>query len=191
MALEQEFCRENGFEVIGSIASSADAELFCFKFNPDLMITDVSTVGGASGLEAAAIIHEKYPGIRIIVTSGFDEVAYAPRARELGAHAFVYKSKSLAYYREVADRVLNGEIVFPEPRAIPAPHEEKPFDDQRIEILRLMYGHKTGKEIAQILCIGEEVVKQHIADMLNETGLDNAIDLMFKAVAEGWIDPRS
>ncbi|MCL2488194.1 MAG: response regulator transcription factor [Oscillospiraceae bacterium] len=189
-SLKQEFCPENGFEVIGSIAGAADAEMFCGKYKPALVITDVCTDNDASGLEAAAAIRAKHPEIKIIVTSGFDEVTYAPRAKELGAHAFVYKSKSLAHYREVARRVLGGETVFPEPRTIPLPQGETPFTDREMEVLRLMCKHMTSENIAKELFISLGTVKYHKANMLAKTGFPTSVELAFYVLTNGWINPK-
>jgi len=189
-SLEQEFCSENGFKVIGSIASAADAEVFCFKYNPSLLITDVCTERDASGLETASKIRVKYPEIKIIVTSGFNEVTYVPRAKELGANAFVYKTKSLAYFREVAIRILNGETVFPEPKSIPLPRGETPFTEREMEVLRLMCRGFTGERIAKELFINPGTVKYHKSNMLAKTGFSKAVDLAFYVISNGWINPN-
>ena len=52
------------FVVIGSLKSAAHAELYCMKLQPDLVLMDVCTEGGASGLEATKTIREKYPDIK-------------------------------------------------------------------------------------------------------------------------------
>jgi len=189
-SLEQEFCPENGFEVVGCITSAADMEAYCFRCRPDLIITDVCTAGGESGLLAVEKIRRKYPEIKIIVTSGFDEVTYAPRAKELGAHAFVYKSKRLDYYRETARRVLNGEYVFPEPKTIPMPKGEAPFTDREMEVLRLMCKGLTSEKIAKELFVAEATVKYHKANMLAKTGFSRAVDLAFYVITNGWINPN-
>src|SRR5690554_3882231 len=83
------------FIVISSLKTALHAELYCLKLKPDLVFMDVCTEGGASGLDATKVIREKHPYTKIIVMSGFDEITYAPRAKEAGADAFVFKSSSL------------------------------------------------------------------------------------------------
>jgi DNA-binding NarL/FixJ family response regulator len=184
-SLEQEFCKANGFEIVGSIASAADAESFCASAKPALVITDVCTENGASGLDAAAVIRKKHPAIKIIVTSGFDEITYLPRAKELGAHAFVYKTKSLSHYRDVARLVLDGDTVFPAPITIPMPKGEAPFTDRELEVLRLMCKHMTSAEIAKELFVSPDTIKYHKSNMLAKTGFT----LVFHVISNGWINP--
>jgi len=189
-SLEQEFCPENGFEVIGSIASADDAESFCALSKPALIITDVCTESGASGLDATAGIRKNHPAIKIIVTSGFDEITYMPRAKELGAHAFVYKTKSLSHYREIAKRVLGGEIIFPEPKTIPLPMGEAPLTEREMEVLRLMCKHMTSEQIGKELFISPDTVKYHKSNMLAKTGFTKAVELAFYVITNGWINPN-
>ena len=78
--------------------SEAFTDIYCDRLKPDLVFMDVCTENGASGLDATKLIRQKLPAIKIIVMSGFDEITYAPRAKEAGAHAFVFKSKSLEHF---------------------------------------------------------------------------------------------
>ena len=185
-----EFCPENGFETIGSISNAADAEVFCRVKRPDLVILDVCAEGYSSGLHAAAKILEKYPGIKVIVTTGFVEVTYASRARELGAHAFVYKVKGAAHYLDVARRVLNGETVFPEPKTIPVPLGETPFTERELETLRLMCKYMDYKAVAAELSISEKTVRRHMENMRLKAGLATTPELLVYVLSNGWINPH-
>ena len=188
--LEREFIPEKGFTVTDGIGSAADAVAFCILSNPDLVIIDVCTDNGASGLDAAAKILKRFPGIKVIVNSGFDEVTYMPRAKELGAHAFIYKSKGAAHYLEVAKRVLDGEYVFPEPKTILLQQGEAPFTDREMEILRLMCKCMTVREIAEELYISKNTVDRHIENMRLKSGRRSSIALMVYVLSNGWINPN-
>jgi len=188
--LEREFCPENGFEVVGSIMSAATAETFCVTDRPDVIIMDVCTEFGASGLEAAEKILKKFPEIKVIMTSGFDEVTYMPRAKEIGAHAFIYKIEGVEYYREVALRVLNGEVVFPEQKNIPVSHGEAPFTPKEMEVLRLLCQYKTSQDIAAELFISDHTVRKHIENMRQKSGMKSAMDLVIYVLSNGWVNPN-
>jgi len=177
------------FTVAGGIASAAFALDYCKKLRPDLVVMDICTEGGASGLAAAKELREKLPEIKIIIMTAFDEISYMPRAKEAGADAFVYKSRSLEYFAEVAKGVLRGESFFPEPRKIPMPMGEAPLTEREMEVLRLLCRHMTNKEIAEKLYISENTVKYHKANMLAKTGFAKAVDLAFYMISNGWINP--
>lgn len=177
------------YEVVGKIASADHAMLYYERLKPDLVFMDVCTEGGASGLEATEAICNLDAEAKVIVMSGFDEITYAPRARDAGARAFVCKSKSLDYFVEVADAVMEGQTIYPETKTIPMPSGEAPLTAREMEVLRLMCKHLTNKEIAEELFISENTVKYHKANMLAKTGFTKAVDLAFYMITNGWINP--
>ena len=126
--------------------------------------------------------------IKIIVMTAFDEITYIPRAKAAGANGFIYKSRSLNDFLEVARAVMAGGSSFPEPKTIPLPQGEAPLTDREMEVLRLMCKHMTTKEIAQELFISENTVKYHKMNMLGKTGFSKAVDLAFYMISNGWLD---
>ena len=127
--------------------------------------------------------------IKIIVMTAFDEITYIPRAKAAGANGFIYKSRSLSDFLEVARAVMAGGSSFPEPKTIPMPQGEAPLTDREMEVLRLMCKHMTTKEIARELFISENTVKYHKMNMLGKTGFSKAVDLAFYMISNGWINP--
>jgi len=182
--------KTGSFIVVGKLPRADHAELYCEKLKPDLVFMDVCTEEGASGLEATKKILQRFPEIKIIVMSGFDEITYAPRAKDAGAHAFVFKSKSLDYFSQVAQGVMEGKTFYPEAKTIPMPMGEAPLTEREMEVLRLLCKHMTGKEIAEELYISENTVKYHKANMLAKTGFKKAVDLAFYMITRGWINPQ-
>lgn len=179
----------NEFIIVGSLKSALHAELYCMKLKPNLVLMDVCTEGGASGLDATKTIREKYPDIKIIVMSGFDEITYGPRAKEAGAHAFVFKSKSLDYFVKVAKGVMEGKSFFPEPKTLFTDTGEAPLTEREMEVLRLLCKHMTNQEIADELFITEHTVKYHKSNMLAKTGFKKTVDLAFYMISNGLINP--
>ena len=188
-AITTAFTATGLFQVIGEIPSADFAELYCDKLHPDLALIDVCTEGGASGLKAAQILRKKHPEMKLIIMTAFDELSYIPRAKAAGADGFIYKNKSLSFFVETAQKIMNGETYFPEPKTIPMPVGEAPLTDREMEVLRLICKHKTNKDIAEELFISENTVKYHKSNMLAKTGFPNTVDLAFYMISNGWINP--
>ena len=188
-SLTAAFEQTEDIRTVGEGASAEFALALCEKLKPDVALLDVCTEGGASGLTAAEEIHEKYPQIRIVIMTAFDEISYVPRARALGADGFIYKSRSLSCFVEVIRSVYAGEKCFPQPKTIPMPQGEAPLTDREMEILRLLCKHMSSKEIADELFISENTVKYHKKNMLQKTGFSSTIDLAFYMISNGWINP--
>ena len=177
------------FTVVGEVPNADYALDFCKHLRPDLVLMDVCTENGASGLKAVEAIRNSCEEVKIIVMTAFDEITYIPRAKAAGANGFVYKSRSLTYFLEAAREVMAGGWVFPEPKTIPMPQGEAPLTDREMEVLRLMCKHMTNKEIAQELFISENTVKYHKMKKKKKTGFSKSVDLAFYMISNGWINP--
>jgi len=187
---EREFAPENGFAVTGSMGCAAYAPVFCALTPPDLVIMDVCTEDEASGLDAAEEILKRSPQIKLIVTSGFGEVTYITRAKEIGAHAFVVKTKGIAYYLEVANRVLSGEYVFPERKIIPVQQGAAPFTKREMQSLRMMCRGMTSQQIADEIKRSPKTVQRYMENMREKTGLKSVMELVTYVLSNGWINPN-
>ena len=192
--LRDSFCatfnKDKGFVVVGSTESAAAADDICERYNPDLVLMDVCTESGASGLDALVRLRALYPEMKIIIMSGFDELSYSPRARENGANAFLFKSKSSEFFIETARKVMKGETYFPEDKHIPLPKGETPFTDREMEILRQLCKYKTREMIAEELHISKRTIDRHIENMLAKSGFSSTTELIIYVVSNGWVNPR-
>jgi len=189
-SFSQVFTKTGDFQVLRTLASAANAEEVCRELRPDLLIMDVCTEGDASGLEALAALRPKYPNMKIIMMSGFDEISYAPRAKSLGADAFVFKSKDIDFFVAVARSVLAGGTYYPEPKNIPVPTGQVPLTERELEILRLLCMSNSRPDIADMLYISEKTVKRHVQNMLAKTDFPNMVELIIYVLANGWINPK-
>ena len=71
------------FEVALSIDNAALADVYCLRFPVDLILMDVVTRGGESGLDAAERIKRTFPQMKIIIVTSMPECSYLSRAREI------------------------------------------------------------------------------------------------------------
>ena len=184
------YSAENGFDIVSETGSATDAERLCKSLLPELALMDVCTEGNASGLEALKRLRPAFPAMKIIMMSGFDELSYAPRAKELGADAFIFKSKSLDFFLETTRKVMAGGMYFPEPKKVPLPSGEVPLSEREMEILRLFCMHKSRADIAEQLFISEHTVKRHVENMLRKTGFATIMELVIYVLSNGWINPK-
>ena len=188
-AITTAFQETERYTVIGEVGNADIAELYCERLHPDLVFMDICTEGNASGLATTEAIKKKFPAIKVIVMTAFDEISYIPRAKAAGADGFVYKTKSLSFFVDVADKIMEGKSYFPERKTISFPKGETPLSERELEVLRLMCKHMTAKEIAEELYIAESTVKYHKRNMLEKTGFENSLDLAFYMITNGWINP--
>ena len=182
------FNEATGFCVVSDTESATAVDDLCARLRPDLVLMDVCT-DSASGLDALERLRPLYPETKFILMSGFNELSYSPRARALGANAFIFKSNGVDFFLETARGVMKGETYFPEDRKIPLPGGAAPFTEREMEILRELCMYKSRRLIAQELCISEKTLKKHIENMLAKTTFSSTTDLIIYVLTNGWINP--
>ncbi len=78
------------FKVEGTFANGTDAINFLKEHPVDIVITDIR-MPKIDGLELAAYISEHYPGIIIMIVSGYSEFEYARKAIQYGVSTYLLK----------------------------------------------------------------------------------------------------
>lgn len=177
------------YELVLSIDDAAMADLYCLKHPIDLILMDVVTLDGASGLEAAARIRRDYPEIKLIIVTSMPECSYIDRARAIGVESFWYKENSHLSILELMDRTMAGESIYPS--ATPELHlgnaSSYDFSGRELDVLREMTGGYTNQEIADRLYISVATVKKHILSMLAKTGFRSRTELAVRAREKGLV----
>lgn len=77
------------------VTKASDAENACDlvgKHTVDLVVMDVCTDNGSSGIVAARRIKERYPNTLILVMTGMPEITFVQQAQDAGVDSFVYKN---------------------------------------------------------------------------------------------------
>jgi DNA-binding NarL/FixJ family response regulator len=92
----------DGLELLG-LLEAIDSPL------PDLIVLDIS-MPRLQGLEAAQIIKERYPAIKILILTMHREKNYYHRAREIGVHGYVLKEEADTDLNFAINTILRGDI---------------------------------------------------------------------------------
>lgn len=171
------------YELAGSLRSAELAMTFCLRNRVDLVLMDVVTNGYKDGIQAAAEIREKLPGIRIIIVTSMMEADYIRRSREAGADSFWYKELSPQQLIEVMDQTMEGIPVYP--AATPSVKlgliQSTELTPTEIKILRLVCEGYEYEEIAARMKTTRRTVHYHISNILSKTGYKNKTRLAVAA----------
>lgn len=179
---------EPDLEVVASLADASGALAAATTALPDLVLMDVCTDGGASGIVAARAIKEGLEGIRVVIMTGMPEVSFVRQARDAGVDSFIYKNVGTRELLAVLRSTLDGYSTFPAKRTDDV-FGAVELSDEEIQILRMACEAKSRKEIADELFISEGTVKRRISDLLTKTGYDNLLKLAVRAVSNGYVVP--
>lgn len=78
------------FRLVGEAVNGSEAIRLIEELKPDLVIADVF-MPDLDGLEIVRSIHQKYPAIKLILTSACRERTYSKMAKKEGALCFIPK----------------------------------------------------------------------------------------------------
>lgn len=79
-----------GFTVVGDAENGEDALEKLDQLEPDVVMTDIR-MPYMDGLALTSRIREKYPSMKVLVFSGYDDFEYAQQAIKLGVIEYILK----------------------------------------------------------------------------------------------------
>lgn len=177
------------YTLAASISNAALAMKFCRNQKIDLILMDVMTEFGESGLDASEQIKKEFPEVKIIIVTSMPEATWIDRARRIGIDSFWYKEIESSPITEVMDKTMAGEHIFPDgpPSVKIGLAESSAFTNRELEILRELQSGDSNSEIADRLGITAETVKFHIRSMLQKTGFHTRTELALEARSLGIV----
>lgn len=173
-------------QVIGDAEHGADAldriqALVRLATPPDIVLLDIR-MPVMDGVAATQQITAKFPDIRVLILTTFDDEEYVSQAIRYGAKGYLLKdtpSKDLAIairsvhegYTYLGPGLMEKALTSP---SIPAPiSENNDLTPREQEVLALLCQGAENREIATTLFISERTVKNHITNILTRLGLKN------------------
>lgn len=177
------------FNHLLSISNASAALSFCQNNRVDLILMDVMTELGHSGLDAAEEIKRQFPYIRIIIVTSMPEYSWLERARRIGVDSFWYKDGRRDSILDVMRRTMAGERIYPDETPLirignATNHE---FTDRELDVLKELTTGDTNAEIAERLHISIGTVKSHIGHLMEKTGFKTRTELASEARALGIV----
>ena len=187
-ALTNALGKEKDIEIVGSLTVADVADVACTRLRPDLVLMDICTEGKVSGIFAADRIKKKYPDIKVMLMTGFPELSFIKRAREVGVDSFIYKNSSMEEFVQCIFATMAGKGTFPEADTSHGFGDgECPLTPRELEILRLFCSNHSRREMAEALHITTSTINYHINNMLTKTGYKNLMSLAMEATNKGYI----
>ena len=169
---------------------------FLAENRPDVVLLDVR-LNGEDGLKTLAKIQELYPDLPVVLYSAYDNPTYLARGVALGASGFVLKSAPRERLIEALQTVAEGNPAWTrdELRCVTGPMSidrgnpelEVPLTHRESEVMRQMAHGLTNKEIAKVLCISYETVKEHVQHILRKLGVKDRTQAAVWAVKRKFV----
>jgi two-component system nitrate/nitrite response regulator NarL len=184
------------FEVVGQAGTMQQAVQLARDLLPDIILLDIDMPGG--GLEAARILAEECPVIRIVILTSSEEDDHLIRALKIGARAYVLKGVAARELIRILRAVSAGESYVPPMLAASlllemreAQSQQKqvasPLDEltpREREILESLAAGLSNKEIGEKLFLSEKTVKHYMTNILQKLQVRNRVEAALLAQKE-------
>lgn len=184
-------------DIVGEAGDGRQALAAIAAARPDVVLLDLRmpVLDGIGTLQALADATHQPP---VLVLTTFDDDKLVLEALQAGAKGFLLKDVSLEVLLEaigtlhaggtfvqpaVTARMLEG---LPRLQDVPSAFEYiEPLTEREREVLRLMAGGYSNKEIARGLDVSEGTAKNHVSSILAKLGVRDRTRAVLKALEAG------
>jgi DNA-binding NarL/FixJ family response regulator len=185
---------EPDMRVVGHVGSVAESAAQAAELSPDVAILDFRLNDG-TGADAGKAIREMRPEAKLIFLTRDDNDAAQLAAVDVGASAFIHKSKAAADLLDaVRVTAAGGTLIKPQTIASLL-NKRRDLDRQREsitarenEVLHLMAEGLSSREIASRLGISYATVRSHVRSVSGKLAVHSKLQAILKAREVALID---
>ncbi|MDX2246590.1 MAG: response regulator transcription factor [Bacteroidia bacterium] len=188
------------FEIVIQASNGNDLLAAIPQANPDIILLDLK-MPIMDGIEAAEVIRDLFPDIRLIALSGYDKEDFVLHMMEKGINGFLNKNSEPEEVETAIYSVMENGFYFSErvshvlvkglltkKRINPSFNTPVEFTEREHEILGLICREYTNREISDKLSISVRTVEGYRNNLLKKIGARNTAGLVVFAYKSGIID---
>ena len=191
---------ESDIAVVGEASDGLEALDIVEEFAPDVVIMDM-VMPRMSGLEATREIKRRWPEVRVLILSMYDDDEYVQQIIQAGASGYVLKRVAAGELVRAIHEVHGGASFLQPPIAAKliedyvrlvrgeGAEERKgdPLTERERQILKLIADGRTNQNIAELLHLSKKTVESHRANIMRKLDLHDVTELVKYALRKGLI----
>ncbi len=179
-------------ELVGEAAGGEEAVVRCGLLKPEVVLMDL-IMPGMDGVSATHSILEKFPQVRVLALTSFEEDKLVQDALRAGAIGYLMKTVTARELAAAIRAAKEGKMTLsPEAaQALVRAHEQSRetnnLTEREREVLKLMVDGMDNAEIAEALVVSLSTVKYHISNILLKLGVDNRVAAVTTAIHKNLV----
>jgi len=198
---------EDDIEVVAEGNSGELALQLVHRLQPDVLLLDIN-LPGINGLQVTSRLKSEHSTTAIVLLTAYDDMEQVLHAMRSGGAAYCPKDVEPEPLVEVVRNVARGYYVVGHQmfdqdglqawldagvEAVTGPYMVDPgehfipLSPREMEILRYVTQGKSNKEIAQLLGISHQTVKNHMTSILKKLDVRDRTQAAVYALRRGWV----
>ncbi len=185
---------EESFTVAGTAGNGYEVMELINKNEYDVCLLDIN-MPGLDGIEAAKLIKEKKPGIKIIMLTTYNDREIISELIHIGVAGYLLKNSDKQELVEAVHKVMKGRHYFSEEveNIILQGLSEKrsgevmSLTERELEVVQLLAKEYTNDKIASKLHISFRTVETHRKNIMQKAKAHNLAGLLKYAYGKGLI----
>ncbi|MCK4452003.1 MAG: response regulator transcription factor [Anaerolineae bacterium] len=184
--------------VVAEASDGAEAVRMVEAHQPDVAVLDIR-MPEVTGVEATRLIKERFPQVRVLVLTAYDDDPYVFALLQAGADGYVLKTASgdelvravrtvhqggTALSPEIAAKVVRQATSH---RPEGAADQVETLTTRELDVLRLAARGLTNRAIGHGLGISHRTVQGHLASIYGKLGVNSRTEAVTEALRRGWI----
>lgn len=194
--LEMLLTLEKDFQVVGTAQDGAEAIELAAQKQPDLILMDLK-MPGTNGIEATRQIRARFPEMKILVLTTYDDDEWVFDAIRAGASGYLLKDTPRQKIVEAIRGTMEGKS-FVDPAIAGklmnqvASNQKQPtsllvekLTERELDVLRLIAKGFNNSDIAGQLHLSEGTVRNHVSAILEKLGVSDRTQAAVIAIQHG------
>lgn len=181
-------------DLVGAATTTSTARTLLDEHRPDLLVLEVDL---PEGLDAALRLisagARENEGLTVIVLSGTSDRSVIDAAFDRGASAYVLKTSDPDAIATAIRQAFEPSLYLARPAertAVGTDGREllRKLTRRELEILQLVSGGRSNREVARILWVADQTVKFHLANVYRKLGVNSRFEAARWARENGVLD---
>ncbi|AKL83323.1 YfiK [Bacillus atrophaeus UCMB-5137] len=191
---------QKDLQVVGMAEDGEQAVELCGRLNPDLVLMDLE-MPNQDGIRATKIIKGKWPDIRVLILSTFQDIERAKEIIRSGADGYLLKSIESRELAESIRLVYRGATMIDQdlfhrmwdgndeakPAGLKLDGKEYGLTKRELEVLNLLSQGIRYKTIASELYLSNGTVRNYASTLYDKLGVKNREEAVQKARDTGLL----
>jgi len=186
--------QEPDIVVVGQAGTAEEALGLLERTSPDVALVDIN-IPGTSGLDLARIAAERFPKVRILVVSAYDDYAYVTEAIEVGVGGYLLKTATAKELLDAVRAVAAGVFVLD--RAVSdrlsrrwraGPPGTGALTPREADVLGLLAKGLANKQIAAELFLGLRTVESYVSNIFVKLGVASRTEAVLYALDHNLVE---